>query len=132
MTDPPTLTRLAGVKPHGASFLDGAALAIVVCGDPAVCDIWVEDCSIAATVAHLAAHAEGLGSCWVQIRGRAQSDERTAEQAVRDLLEIPDTLNVECIVAVGHPAEDKPGHPRDALPSHKIHRDRYDGDTARR
>jgi nitroreductase len=127
VTDPSTLTRLAGVKPHGASFLDGAALAIVVCGDPAICDIWVEDCSIAATVAHLAAHAEGLGSCWVQIRGRQQTADCSAEHAVRTLIGLPDTLNVECIIAVGHRAEEKPGHPRNTLPAGKIHRERYGG-----
>jgi len=125
VTDPSTLTRLAGVKPHGASFLDGAALAIVVCGDPEVCDIWVEDCSIAAIVAHLAAHAEGLGSCWVQIRGRQQTADRSAEQAVRAVVGLPDTLNVECIIAVGHCAEEKPGHLRTSLPNNKIHHERY-------
>jgi len=113
--DRETLVALSGTKPHGSSFLAGAALAIVICGDPAVSDMWVEDCSIAATLAQLTAHAIGLGSCWVQVRARPHDRETTAGDHVRRLLELPDRLEVETIIGVGYPAEEKPGWSRDEL-----------------
>ncbi|RLB60626.1 MAG: NAD(P)H-dependent dehydrogenase/reductase [Deltaproteobacteria bacterium] len=125
VTDPALLTELSRTKPHGSSFLGGATLAIVVCGDESVCDVWVEDCSITAFIAHLAAHSLGLGSCWVQIRERPHKDQQSAEQFVQQLLRIPPQLRVAAIVGIGYPAEDKPGHGRDKLDGSKIHRDRY-------
>ena len=119
------LEALARAKPHGASFLRGAALGIVICGDPAQCDVWVEDCSIAAFIAHAQAHALGLGSCWVQIRGRAHDDATSASAHVRQLLAIPEALEVLAIVGVGHPAESKEGWPEDKLARAKIWSNRY-------
>jgi nitroreductase len=103
--DPELLRRLSGVKTYGSSFLGAAGLGIVVCGDETESDVWVEDCSIAAIVAHLTAHSLGLGSCWIQIRNRSHSNEKTAEKYVQELLGIPGHLRVEAIVAVGYPAE---------------------------
>lgn len=123
--DPELLVALAKAKPHGSSFLKGAPFAVVVCGDEQVCDVWVEDCSIASFIAHLAAHSLGLGSCWIQIRCRPHDEQQSAEQYVQELLGIPAHLKVEAIVAVGHPAAAKPGHERDKLESGKIHRNRY-------
>ena len=55
------LAELSQAKEHGSGFLKNAALAIVVCGDESESDVWVEDCSIAAIVAHLTAHSLGSG-----------------------------------------------------------------------
>lgn len=119
------LAELARAKPHGSSFVGSASLAIVVCGDEQRSDVWVEDCSIAALIAHLTAHGLGLGSCWVQIRCRPHDEQRSAEQLVQQLLGIPAPLRIEAIVAIGHPAEHKPGHERRQLEVGKIHHDRY-------
>ncbi len=110
------LEKLSQCKPHGASFLKEAALGIVVCGDSDQSDVWIEDCAIAAVIAHLTATSLGLGSCWVQIRNRQHDDNRTAGQYVRELLNIPDNISVEAVIAVGHPAEQKEGVPRESLP----------------
>jgi nitroreductase len=125
--DPALLEELSRAKPHGAAFLAGAPLAIVVCADEARCDVWVEDCSIAAFTAHLAAHELGLGSCWIQIRRRPNDAHGSAEEAVRRALGLPAVLRVLAIVAVGHPAEEKPGHPEEALDRSKIRRNRWEG-----
>jgi nitroreductase len=119
------LEALGRTKPHGSSFLERAALAIVICADAARCDVWVEDCSIAAIIAHLQAHALGLGSCWVQIRQRKHDDGTSAESYVRQLLDIPDRLQVEAIVAIGHPAEQKQGVAGEKLERSKIWSNRY-------
>ena len=115
VTDQARLRRLATAKPHGASFLAKAALGIVVCGDPRRADTWVEDGAIAAYTAHLAAHALGLGSCWVQIRMRRHADGGTAEAHVRRVLGLPRGLRVLAIVAVGVPAARPKGIPAAAL-----------------
>ena len=126
--DRESLERLSRAKPHGSSFVKGAALAVVVLADEARCDVWVEDCSIASLLVHLQAHAMGLGSCWVQIRKRPHDDDLDAEAYVRGVVGAPDHLRVLSIVAVGHPAEDKAGHERESLPWTKVRRGRYGED----
>jgi nitroreductase len=119
--DPGLLKRLAASKKHGSSFLDGAPLAVVICGDESRTDVWIEDCAIAAAYLHAAAHTLGLGSCWIQIRNRPHDEEKSADEFVRETLNIPDPFRVECIVAVGHPAEKKDGVPAEALAREKVH-----------
>jgi nitroreductase len=125
VTDKDMLTKLAGCKPHGASFLKGAPLGIVVIADPNRCDVWVEDCSIASIFIHLAAHSLGLGSCWIQVRKRMHADGAGAGQHVASLLDIPAGLEVESIVAVGYPDGSLPGHKRESLATHKVHDQKY-------
>ena len=119
------LVKLSQSKPHGSTFLKGAPLGIVVCGDPVKCDVWVEDCSIASIFIHLAAESLGLGSCWIQIRERMHNDEQTAGGYVSQLLNIPEHLEVESIVALGYPDEQKPGHKKEDLPFDRVHRNAY-------
>ena len=118
--DPALLEKLSEAKPHGASFLKNAAAGMVVCGDTTASDVWVEDCAIAATFVHLAAHDLGLGSCWIQIRKRAHSQEKTADIHIKELLEIPESLSVAAIIAVGYPDETKPGHLKQSLSYDKV------------
>lgn len=121
------LERLARSKPHGASFVKNAALAVVVCADPTRCDVWVEDCSIAAILLHLTATDLGLGSCWVQIRSREHGDGRMAQEYVGELLRLPEGMVVEAIVAIGYPAEAMPGHPRASLLDDRVSHEHYGG-----
>ena len=99
------LARLARCKPHGADFLEQAALGIVVCADRRASDVWVEDCSIAAILAQMTAQSLGLGSCWIQVRNRRFDDATTSEQYIQRLLGLADQVKVECIVSIGYPAE---------------------------
>jgi len=125
VTDPEIKGRLAQAKPHGASFIRNAPLAVVVCADPAKCDVWVEDCSIATLLLHLAAADLGLGSCWVQMRLREHNETLSAEQYIKDLLKIPAGMVVEAVVAIGYPKEDKAGHPESSLLRDRIHYNAY-------
>lgn len=123
--DPDMLNDLSSSKPHGASFLKQAPLGIVVLADPKKCDVWVEDASIASTYIQLAAEDMGLGSCWIQIRKRGFESGRTAGERVAELLNIPDHLDVESIIAIGYPAENLPGHPYESLQFDKVHDGAY-------
>jgi len=125
VTDRRLLEQLSTAKPHGASFLARAPLGVVVCGNPEISDVWVEDTAIASIFLHLAAESLGLGSCWIQIRKRKHKDEAWSESYIADLLQIPAALRVESIIAVGYPAETKPSHPRETLQDQKVHFQRY-------
>lgn len=117
--------KLAGIKPHGASFLREAALAVAVLGNEKTCDVWIEDCSIATIFLQLAAEDLGLRSCWVQVRERICDGKKSAEEAVRELLKIPEHLRVLSLVAVGYPADFPKGHPAESLKKEKIHLNAY-------
>ena len=125
VTDRRLLEQLSRSKPHGASFLAKAALGVVVCGNPDISDVWVEDTAIASIFIHLAAASSGLGSCWIQIRKRKRQDETWSESYVADLLQIPAPLRVESIIAVGVPAENKSSHSRETLQDQKVHWQRF-------
>jgi len=114
------LKKLAFSKPHGASFLEGAALGIVICADEQKSDVWVEDCSIASILVQMVAQSLGLGSCWIQIRNRNFDDHMTSENYIRKLLNIPDGLKVESIIALGYPAEEKEPVPQENLKYEKL------------
>ena len=125
VTDRQLLEKLSNAKPHGASFLAKAALGVVVCGNPQVSDVWVEDTAIASIFLHLAAESLGLGSCWIQIRNRQHAGGTGSESVVANLLQIPAPLQVASIISVGHPAESKPSHSRENLQVQKLHLQRY-------
>lgn len=98
------IERLSDVKEAGSQFLKDAPVAIVVCGDPLQDDCWIEDGSIAAISMQYQAEELGLGTCWIQIRGRSLSDGTEAGQIVRGILDIPDNITVLCILAIGNKA----------------------------
>lgn len=99
------LVRMADAKDTGAQFLRDAPLAVVVMGDPRANDCWVEDCSIAAISMQYQAEDLGLGSCWIQMRGRGLSDGNTANEVIHGILGLPDHLEVLCVLAIGHAAD---------------------------
>lgn len=125
--DPQTLNDLAQAKPHGASFIKNAPLAIVVCGDAGKSDVWVEDCSIAAFIGHLVAADLGLGSCWVQLRLRDHDARTTSDQYVKKILGLSENIMVEAVIAIGYPKEDKPGHAQSSLLYDKVSYEKFGG-----
>lgn len=125
VTDRDLLSDLARAKPHGSSFLRNAPLGIVVCAAPEKGDVWVEDAAIATTFIHLAAASLGLGSCWIQIRERRHDERQTSSAFVAQRLELPANLEVEAIVAVGYPAEERAPHPKEALPYERVSYNRF-------
>ena len=125
VNDPAIISRLSTAKPHGASFLAKAPLAIVVCADPDKSDVWVEDASIATLILHLAATDLGLGSCWIQLRERDYDDSKTAGEYAAGVLGLPAGLVVSAIMAIGYPAQQPPPHPHDSLQRDKVSVNRY-------
>ncbi len=112
--DAETIAALSQSKPQGGRFLKAAPLAIVVTGDQDKTDMWVEDCAIASTIIQLEADALGLGSCWIQIRGRYNDEQQTifAEEYIHKLLNIPSNRRVLNIIAIGYDLNERKGHER--------------------
>ena len=123
--DRQTLTSLSNAKQAGAGFLKGAAMGIVVCADTAKSDTIIEDASIAAIIIQLAAESLGLGSCWVQMRERKHQDGRPAQEHIAQLLDIPENYMVQCVIALGYPAESKAPHSKESLDFGKVYRERF-------
>lgn len=123
--EPELLKQLSTSKKHGTSFFTTAPLAVVIAADPSVSDVWIEDSSIAAIVVQLAAEELGLKSCWAQLRLRPHDDDCSASEFVRDLVNLPEGMEVPIVIAVGYPDETKAGHPGDRLKKEKIHINRF-------
>jgi nitroreductase len=119
------LEKLSMCKAQGADFLSGAALAIVVVGDPSESDVWIEDASVASTVLLYQAEDLGLGACWIQVRERYTEEGEPADNIVRFLLNIPEPLRVVSIVAVGHKGMERKPFNEDRLLWDKVHVDRF-------
>jgi nitroreductase len=125
--DRESLTKLAVCKPHGADFLADAALGIVVCGDSRASDTWIEDCSIASILVQMVAQSLGLGSCWVQVRNRMFDGQTSSEQYIQALIDTPENLKIESIIAIGYPAETRAPLARADLKDAKVHANTYGG-----
>jgi nitroreductase len=117
VTDRASLTALADSHTYG-KMLANAPLAIAVCGDPGISDWWVQDCSAATENILVAVAGLGLGGVWLGCHGRPER-----EQAVRDVLGIPNHIGVLSLLSIGHPGEEK--EPRTQYDPAKVHTGRW-------
>jgi nitroreductase len=120
VTEPETIQKLKVCKPHGATPLATAHLAVVVCADETKNDVWIEDCSIASILLQLTAQSLELGSCWIQIRNRQHSETISSEKYIQNLLGIPEKFRVLSLITVGYPATARKGKPFEELEFEKI------------
>ena len=92
------LKDLAEAIPTG-KFLAEAPLGIAVVIDPKASKHPEQEGAAAIQNMLLAAHALGLGACWVSVHST------DCEEKVRQLLRIPDEELLLSVVSIGHPAE---------------------------
>lgn len=123
--DKADIEKLAEAKDMGGQFLKGAPIAIVVLGDPQQNDCWIEDGSIAAISMQYQAEELGLGTCWIQMRGRGLGDGTSADDVIRGVLGIPENLNVLCVLAVGRKADERKPQNDDKLKWENVHINKY-------
>lgn len=119
--DKETLAKLAECKPVAAHPIAGCALAVVVAVDQTKSDPWIEDASIAAAYMQLQAADLGLGSCWIQIRGRFAADGTPSDEYVQELLGIPEQFPVVCVLTFGHKDEERKSVDTSKLLWEKVH-----------
>ncbi len=79
------IMKLSRCKPSSAGPLESATFAVIVAADPAVCDVWIEDASIASIMMQLEAEDLGIGSCWIQVRLRGTEDLSAEEYVIREV-----------------------------------------------
>ena len=123
--DPMDIEKLSDAKDMGSQFMKGAPLAVAVLGDPMQNDCWVEDGAIAAISMQYQAEELGLGSCWVQMRGRGLADGTSADTVIRGVLDIPENLSVLCIVAFGHKVDERKPQNEDRLKWENVHLNKF-------
>jgi nitroreductase len=93
-----------------AKMLMEAEKAILVCGDlhlEKFKGYWMIDCAAASENILLAAHAQGLGACWLGIYPR---EGRVA--GMRKLIHLPTHVIPFALIALGYPAEEKSSEDR--------------------
>ena len=120
VTDKDILEKLSVAKPMGADFLKSAPVHIVVCVETDESNVWIEDSAIAAVFMQLCAHSLGLGSRWSHMRGNMYDDNMTTRDYIAEILGLPDNLEVECIIAIGYPAESVPPYKKEELRFDKV------------
>ncbi len=96
VTSQETRQAIADLTDHGR-FIAQAAACIGVLSRPV--KYYLEDGSAATENILLAAHAHGLGACWVA------GDKKPYADAIRKLLGAPDGFNLVSLIAVGYPGE---------------------------
>ena len=119
------LEKLSLCRVGVARMLAKAACAIVVVGDPAVTDTLVEDCTIAAAYMHLEASTLGLGSCYIQGRGRTAENGETTEDYVRGLLGFPADYKMQAVLSLGHIGKPMKPHNEEKLFWNKVHQETF-------
>jgi nitroreductase len=96
----------------------GAALVIVVCGDPSISDWWLQDCTLATENILIAVTELGLGAVFLGCHGKAER-----EQPIRQVLGIPEEIGLASVLCIGHPAEEK--EPRTQYDPARVHRNKW-------
>jgi nitroreductase len=120
--EPKTLAAIAEGLSNG-KMLATAPLGIVVCGDlDAAHDrqisYMLQDCSAAIQNLLLAAHAMGLGACWLGVHPR---EDRVRH--VRAVVTIPEQVIPVSCIALGYPAEEK--EPRTRYNAEYVHDEKW-------
>jgi nitroreductase len=117
VTDRQTLGAIATAPPYSRT-LGGAALVIVVCGDPSISDWWLQDCTLATENILIAVAGLGLGAVFLGCHGKAER-----EQPIRQVLGIPEEIGLASVLCIGHPVEEK--EPRTQYDPVRVHRNKW-------
>lgn len=125
------LETLSRSKTGGSALLANADAALVVIGDTARSDTWVEDGSIMMAYMQLEAEELGIGNCWVQIRSRfsqtlqADGSNLPSNAYVRQALDVPEPYEVLAILALGMSDEQRPLHLEEEMDWSHCHQEKF-------
>ena len=96
-----TRTRLGQLHPYGR-FMKESPIVIVVLGNPEVHPkYYLSDPHQAVQNILLTAYWQGLGSCWMGVRGASFENE------IKELLNIPEAYTVVCTISIGYPNHER-------------------------
>ncbi len=125
VTDKTVLEKLSHARVGAAKMLADASAAIVTLGNEEKTDTFVEDASIALENMHLTAFSLGVGSCWIQGKGREAENGESTEEYVRSVLDFPKNLKLIAILSLGIPSEFPKAYTDDNIDFSRIHREKY-------
>ena len=118
--DRQSLDRLGESRKGSIVMLKQATAAVVVVGAPETSENWVEDCAAVMTQMHLMAEEQGLGSCWLQGRGKDGRDGKTLDDLFREILGYPEDMTLAAVLSLGVPANHPPRRELEGLPEDHI------------
>jgi nitroreductase len=124
ITDVETKQALSGATPY-AGFAKNAPVVIALCYDTAKGSRFHEDCAICAENIYLEATNQGIGACYIQIAEGTAADVGDPEPFVKQLLGIPGTIRVLCLMPLGYPARMSEPHKDQEFDRARIHYERY-------
>jgi len=109
-----------------SSFAKDAPVVIVICYDMAKGNRFKEDCSICAQNIYLEAVNQGLGTCFIQIAEGTEGSVGEPEAFIKNLLDIPRSYRVQCLMPLGYPERYPALHKEELLyDKSKIHYDKF-------
>jgi len=114
VTDEATRKRIAELADHGKFIASAPACVAVFCKDTTY---YLEDGSAATQNIMLAAHAHGLGSCWVA------GDKKQYCSAIAELLKVPAGYKLISLISIGY-TDEKPQRSKRML-SEVLHWQRF-------
>ena len=114
VTDAALRRKLAQTADYGRFIADAPVCVVVLCRDT---KYYLEDGSAATQNILLAAHAHGLGACWVA------GDKKPYAAAVCTMVGAPEGLRLVSLIPMGYPAEN-PEKPKRPL-ADVLHWDKY-------
>jgi nitroreductase len=118
------LQKLIADKYQVRPYVEQAPVVIAVGANPSESPTWMMDISAAAENLLLAATALGLGGAWFGAPDTVLWAE--TESLTRDALGIPPHIRIPTMLAIGHPAEERPPHGKhDRFIRSKVHYGRW-------
>lgn len=123
--DRDTLNKLGKSRDLVSAPIASAPLAIAILADSTLSDTWIEDASIMAAIIQLTAQYLELSSCWIHVNKRFDKNDKSVENTVKEILDIPENYRVECILALGYADEEKSPHRKEDLDYRKVHYEKF-------
>ena len=80
-----------------------------------------DDACIASTIIQLKAHELGLGSCWLQTKGKIGTNGKTCHENIREILNLPKDIYISNMISLGYPAEERPAYTEKDMDMTKVH-----------
>lgn len=117
--DKEIIKKLAHSKESGAQFAENAPLMIVTLYHEY--PTGEDDACIASTIIQLKAHELGLGSCWLQTKGKIGTNGKTCHENIREILNIPEDIHISNMISLGYPAEERLAYTEKDMDMTKVH-----------
>lgn len=117
--DKEIIKKLAHSKENRAQFAENAPLMIVTLYHEY--PTGEDDACIASTIIQLKAHELGLGSCWLQTKGKIGTNGKTCHENIREILNLPKDIYISNMISLGYPAEERPAYTEKDMDMTKVH-----------